>query len=359
MVWFKVDDKAHANTKIRNVLATCPAALSLWTVAGSWVADELNDGFVPDSQLPWLMPAGAEELAQALVAARLWRRVRGGYLFHEWHKDGDGTKRNPTREEVLAEREKKAEAGRKGGLVSGQRRSAGKNSRANEKNWHDIGDASSSDATGDRKQADDPPKQVSTSGKARSKTQAPAEANAEARASHLLQPPTRPDPPPSKEGGEGSRAPRFAHGAARSPLETPASPTAPNGSMPDLDRRAQLAAQARAAIKKRRPDPARDRHDQPPDKAQTALDALNQAVADLTPATERTSMSQHIVELGDGGGLVVHHPLDDEEPCMIDQHIAGVGLPGQPGRYRTKFDLNSGLWTWEPVAESTEPEGPE
>ena len=132
MVWFLVDDKAHANTKIRKVLAEEPAALALWTVAGSWVADELNDGFVPDSQLPWLMPAGAEELAQKLVAARLWKRVRGGYQFHEWTSDGDGSKRNPSREEVLEKRAKRAEAGRKGGLSSGKTRSNGEaNASAN------------------------------------------------------------------------------------------------------------------------------------------------------------------------------------------------------------------------------------
>ena len=244
MTWFKVDDKAHANTKIRNVLATCPAALSLWTVAGSWVADELNDGFVPDSQLPWLMPAGAEELAQALVAARLWRRVRGGYQFHEWHKDGDGTKRNPTREEVLAERRKRADAGRAGGLASG---------------------------------------------KTRSKKQASAKANAEAHASPIVEPPSRPSP--SKEGSGGARP--LSQGAARSPKPPDRPPTAvgevPNpdwrngkalGTEPDpaqAARARQGAAAARAAV------PKRSRLD---DRGPSALDRLAAAVADLPPLTQ-------------------------------------------------------------------------
>jgi hypothetical protein len=149
MVWFKVDDKAHSNTKVRKVLATAPAALSLWTVAGSWSSDNLTDGLIPDDQLPWLMPAGADELARALVAAGLWRRVRGGYQFHQWEKDGDGTRRNPTRAEVETERAKKAEAGRRGGLASG---------------------------------------------KTRSKAEAPASAPAEAGAHPVVEPPTRPDP---------------------------------------------------------------------------------------------------------------------------------------------------------------------
>jgi hypothetical protein len=149
MTWFKVDDNLHSHSKIRKVLADDPAALALWTVAGSWSSDNLTDGLIPDHQLPWLMPALADELARKLVTAGLWRRVKGGYQFHQWSADGDGTKRNPTREEVENERRKKAEAGRKGGLA-----------RAN------------------------------TS----STSQAGAKASAEARASNVLDPPTRPDP---------------------------------------------------------------------------------------------------------------------------------------------------------------------
>src|SRR5690606_37590637 len=168
--------------KVRKVLAEAPAALALWTVAGSWSADNLTDGFVPDHQLPWLIPASAEELARTLVAARLWRRVRGGYQFHEWSKDGDGTRRNPTREEVKEDRRKKAEAGRKGGLTSGKRRS---------------------------------------------KREARAPANAVAGASGLVEPPTRPDPPPSlREGGSGA-APRRAD--ARGADATAAPEHATNG----------------------------------------------------------------------------------------------------------------------------------
>jgi hypothetical protein len=126
MTWFKVDDGLHSHPKTRKVLAKAPSALALWVVAGSWSSDKLTDGFVPDDQLPWLIPQGAEEMARDLVAARLWRRERGGYRFHEWSADGDGTKRNPTRAEVEEERRKKAEAGRKGGLA---RSKAGSSSR--------------------------------------------------------------------------------------------------------------------------------------------------------------------------------------------------------------------------------------
>lgn len=102
MTWFKVDDSLHSNTKIRKVAAKCPAALALWVIAGSFSADKLTEGFVKDDELPWLLP-GAETLAAELVAARLWRRVKGGYQFHDW------TQCNPTREQVETERDKARE----------------------------------------------------------------------------------------------------------------------------------------------------------------------------------------------------------------------------------------------------------
>jgi general stress protein YciG len=171
MVWFKVDDKAHSNSKIRKVLAEEPAAIALWTVAGSWSADNLQDGFVPDHQLPWLLPIGAEQLAQVLVTARLWRRVKGGYRFHQWDADGDGTRRNPTKAEVEEDRRKKAEAGRKGGL---------------------------------------------NSGKTRSRSEARASASASAGAGTLVEPPTRPDP--TNKGGTSTTS---TYDRARAGTEPP------------------------------------------------------------------------------------------------------------------------------------------
>ena len=128
MTWFKVDDGFHSHSKTRRVLAEAPAALALWVVAGSWSSDNLTDGFVPDHVLPWLIPDGAEGMARQLVTARFWKRVRGGHQFHEWAEDADGTKRNPTRAEVEAQRKTKAEAGRKGGLARSKGGSTSKNS---------------------------------------------------------------------------------------------------------------------------------------------------------------------------------------------------------------------------------------
>lgn len=165
MTWFKVDDKFHSHNKVRKVLADDPAALALWVVAGSWSSDNLTDGFVPDHQLPWLIPTGADTLAQKLVTAGLWRRVRAGHQFHEWEEDGNGDKRNPSREEVLSTRRKKAEAGRAGGLASGKSRS-----------------------------------------KPQARAEASAQADAEARAKGLVEPPSR--PVPKNNNNSSSPAPR-------------------------------------------------------------------------------------------------------------------------------------------------------
>jgi hypothetical protein len=73
MTWFKVDDNLHSHSKTRKVLAEEPAALALWTVAGSWSSDNLTDGLIPDHQLPWLMPSRTDELARMLVTAGLWK----------------------------------------------------------------------------------------------------------------------------------------------------------------------------------------------------------------------------------------------------------------------------------------------
>lgn len=94
MPWFKVDDSFHSHPK---VLATDPAALGLWVIAGSWSSANLSDGFVPDFVLPRLLP-DSTVLAKRLVTAGLWRRTKGGYVFNDFHDY------NPTAEEVREER---------------------------------------------------------------------------------------------------------------------------------------------------------------------------------------------------------------------------------------------------------------
>ena len=122
MPWFYVDDHFHEHRKPRQAGL---AAVGLWTLAGSWCADNLTDGFVPaDVARRW--PKNAAEhraTTTALTKVGLWvpGSVHGetGWHYHDW------TDVQPTRDEVLEKRAKRVAAGRKGGIRSGRARSNG------------------------------------------------------------------------------------------------------------------------------------------------------------------------------------------------------------------------------------------
>lgn len=173
MTWFKVDDSFHAHPK---VLATDADALGLWVVAGAWSSAHLTDGFVPGHALSRLLP-DSDALARKLVAAGLWKRSKGGYQFHDWSDF------QPSANEVKSMRQKRAEAGRRGGMASG---------------------------------------------KTRSKRPSKAEASASRVASQLLEPPTRPLPSTKEGRGGGAQCERHlgqpAHNCALCRSEALATP---------------------------------------------------------------------------------------------------------------------------------------
>lgn len=122
-MWFRVDDSLVTHPKW---ISTPPRARGLWITAGSWCAGQLNDGYVPRNVLRVLGANTAD--ATALVNAGLWEPVEGGgWKFHDWHDY------QPSAEEVQVKREKRAAAGRRGGIKSGEsRRSKGEaNASAN------------------------------------------------------------------------------------------------------------------------------------------------------------------------------------------------------------------------------------
>lgn len=92
MTWFKVDDNLAFHPK---VLAAGNSAMGLWVRAGSWCAQQLTDGYVPDSILPSL---GTRAAARQLEQAGLWVRLDDGWGFHDWHE------RQPSRAQVESER---------------------------------------------------------------------------------------------------------------------------------------------------------------------------------------------------------------------------------------------------------------
>lgn len=97
MAWFKIDDGFHASRKLLKIPKRHRfAAVGLWTVAGSWCADQLTDGNVPDYMITeWGAPPAAPA---ALVDAGLWERTDDGYLFYNWHEY------QPSKQDVDAER---------------------------------------------------------------------------------------------------------------------------------------------------------------------------------------------------------------------------------------------------------------
>src|SRR5450755_551390 len=117
MPWFLVGDQMHSAPLLRKITAIEPAAVGLWAVAGSWSSEHLTDGLIPDNDLPWLFP-DALKLAQALVVAGAWKRVRNG---HRFVPDGV-THKIPTRETVDADRSSAAERQRRSRAAKVSRR---------------------------------------------------------------------------------------------------------------------------------------------------------------------------------------------------------------------------------------------
>ncbi|MGH3627847.1 MAG: hypothetical protein ACRDRL_10470 [Sciscionella sp.] len=107
MPWFKVDDSFYDHPKIFDA-PDC--AVALWTRAGAWSARNLTDGFVP-AKLPARLCDDPDTAIGQLVDRGVWRRTKAGYQFHDW------SEYQPTAETVRDLRQKRADAGRKGGLA--------------------------------------------------------------------------------------------------------------------------------------------------------------------------------------------------------------------------------------------------
>lgn len=74
------------------------AAVALWVRAGSFSVAKLTDGLITESVLV-LLSSAPDEAAGELVRAGLWRRRKGGYVFHQWGE------RNLTKKDVEQRRE--------------------------------------------------------------------------------------------------------------------------------------------------------------------------------------------------------------------------------------------------------------
>lgn len=100
-VRFQVDPDFYDHPKTAGMSDT---AFSLWVRAGSFSVAKLTDGFITEAVLVHTLRSDAQ-VADELVERGLWRRRRGGYVFHQWEP------RNLTRQRV--EDHNRAEAKRK------------------------------------------------------------------------------------------------------------------------------------------------------------------------------------------------------------------------------------------------------
>jgi hypothetical protein len=94
-VRFQVDPDFYDHPK---TIGMSDSATALWVRAGSYSVAKLLDGFVPEDVLSLLSTVSAEA-ASELVGRGLWRRVKGGFRFHQWDA------RNLTRARVEADRD--------------------------------------------------------------------------------------------------------------------------------------------------------------------------------------------------------------------------------------------------------------
>lgn len=112
MPFFRVDDGLHSHRKVLKLGADHSDALALWTLAGSWCAYHLTDGWIPE-YVAASLDAHYAERAKALVHVGLWEVAEQdgepGWQFHGWSDPG----RNPLAEQVTAERAATAERQRR------------------------------------------------------------------------------------------------------------------------------------------------------------------------------------------------------------------------------------------------------
>jgi len=93
MPWFKIDDAFHGHPK---VMELSPAAVGIWTLAGTWCANYLTDGEIKTNVVRRF--GATDEMIRELVDAGLWIDLGGAYQFKDW------AEYQPLKEEVEAER---------------------------------------------------------------------------------------------------------------------------------------------------------------------------------------------------------------------------------------------------------------
>lgn len=161
MPWFTVDDSFPSHPKTLMVPRVSRlTVIGLWTACGTWSAHHLTDGLIPVDVVA--EHGGKPAHARSLVLAALWHDQdstcthtpdhcpgvppAGSFAFHDW------LDYQPSRLKVLAERDRKAAAGRAGGRASGRSRRS-----RNEAAASDSFEAETKQLLRDRSQVVEPP----------------------------------------------------------------------------------------------------------------------------------------------------------------------------------------------------------
>ena len=119
MSWVKIDDKFPEHLKVTGL---SDAAFRLYVSALCYANRQETDGFVPRAQVPLLVRTRGEGQIAELLAAGLWSSVQAGYSIHDY------LLYQPSHADLDRSRQMRAEAGRRGGLRSGQVRRAPRSS---------------------------------------------------------------------------------------------------------------------------------------------------------------------------------------------------------------------------------------
>lgn len=132
MSWAKLDDGLDEHPKVEQLLEghielgmldgdamqelAGLAALGLWTLGLTNTSRRLTEGHLSKRVLRGLAPATHQLLADRLTEVGLLDHESGGVQIHDY------LDHNPSKDDVIAQRAARSEAGRKGGQRSGQTR---------------------------------------------------------------------------------------------------------------------------------------------------------------------------------------------------------------------------------------------
>lgn len=114
MSWIKLDDQWMDHPKI---ITAGRDARDMWLASITWCGKHLTDGYFPSNLLPSLAVSAGVDVANCQVFARtlvdvcLWEETENGYFIHDY------LEYNPSREQALATKEARKEAGRAGGIA--------------------------------------------------------------------------------------------------------------------------------------------------------------------------------------------------------------------------------------------------